>query len=123
MDAAEAVIRANSWRENQKTRPQPDTARAVAIALADRVLQLEEQLRLVRRMALGRQVLIARGNADRGSETGPGFGRRVPAVIEEVLVGDWQVRCKLLVDDPHGVGGPCRAGDSGFWSASQIIID
>lgn len=68
-------------------------------------------------------MLIERGNPDRGPETGPGFGRRVPAEIEEALIGDWQVRCKSLTDDPNAVGAPCLAGDSGLWSVSQIIIE
>lgn len=52
------------------------------------------------------------------------LGRRVPAVIEEPMVGIGdQVQCKLLADDHDAVGAPNWAGDSGLWSASQIIID
>lgn len=123
MDVAEALARAESWRDNPRMRPQPDAAKAVGTTLAARVRQLEQQLSQVKRLAAGRQVLIERGNPDRGPDTGPGFGRRVPAIIEEALVGDWQVQCKLLVDDQDAVGSPCRAGDSGLWSVSQIVIE
>lgn len=40
MDAADALAREKSWRENPRMRPQPDAARAVAAALSDRVQQL-----------------------------------------------------------------------------------
>lgn len=123
MELAEALAREKSWRGNPQMRPQPSTARMVAATLVDRIQQLDQQLTQLQRLTMGRQVLIDRGNSSRGPETGPGFGRRVPAVIEEALVGDWQVRCKLLVDDPDAVGAPCRAGDSGLWSVSQIIIE
>jgi len=120
MDTAEALDRAESWRKNPQMRPTPAVAIAVSTTLAVRVQQLEQRLRL----AVGREVLIARGNPNRGPETGPGFGRRVPAVIEEALegLGD-QVRCKLLTDDPDAVGTPNQAGDSGLWALSQIIIE
>lgn len=123
MDVSEALAREKSWRENPRMRPLSETSRAIAASLADRVRQLEQQLCQVKRLVVGRQVQIDRGNPGRGPETGPGFGRRVPAVIEEALVGDWQVRCRLLADDPNAVGSPCRAGDSGLWSVSQIIIE
>lgn len=123
MDTAEALARAESWRKKPRTRPTPDVAIAVSTALAARVRQLEQHLRL----AVGREVLIARGNPNRGPETGPGFGRRVPAVIEEAAeaaigLGD-QVRCRLLVDDPGADGAPNQAGDSGLWALSQIIVE
>lgn len=116
----EAMARAESWRKNPRTRPTPAVAIAVSTALAARVQQLEQYLRL----AVGREVLIERGSPGRGPETGPGFGRRVPAVIEEapVGIGD-QVRCKLLRDDPDAVCSPTKAGESGIWALSQIIID
>lgn len=123
MDATAALAREESWREHPQVRPRPDTAKAVAAALASRVRQLERQMNAMQRLLVGRRVLIERGNPGRGPETGPGFGRRVSAVIEEVPVGDWEVRCRLLVDDPDAVGAPCRAGDSGFWSVSQIIVE
>lgn len=123
MDIIEALIREKSWRENPRSRPQPDVAKAVAALLADRVYQLEKQLSQAKRLAVGRQVLIERGNTARGPETGAGFGRRVPAVIEEALIGDWQVRCRLLVEDPDAVVAPNRVGDSGLWSISQIVIE
>lgn len=123
MDVAEALARAESWRENPRMRPQPDAAKLVGTTLAARVRQLEQQLSQVKRLAAGRQVLIERGNPNRGPGTGPGFGRRVPAIIEEALVGDVQVRCKLLVDDQDAVAAPCMTGDSGLWSVSQIVIE
>ena len=120
MDTAEALARAESWRMNPRMRPTPVVAIAVATALANRVQQLEQRLRL----AEGREVLIERGNPNRGPETGPGFGRRVPAVIEEAAVGNGcQVRCKLLADDPDAVGAPNQVGDSGLWALSQVIIE
>lgn len=120
MDATEALARTEAWRMNPRMRPTPAVAIAVATALANRVQQLEQRLRLVE----GREVLIERGNPRRGPETGPGFGRRVPAVIEDAVAGNgYDVRCKLLADDPDAVGAPNRAGDSGLWSVSQIIIE
>lgn len=120
MDTSEALKRAESWRNNPRMRPSPPVAIAVATALASHVRQLEQRLRLIK----GREVLIERGNPNRGPDTGPGFGRRVPAVIEEPMVGIGdQVQCKLLADDPDAVGAPNRAGDSGLWSVSQIIIN
>lgn len=123
MHINEALERTKSWRENPQTRPQPDTARAVAASLADHLQHLEQQLAMMQRLVVGRQVLIERGNAARGPDTGPGFGRKIPAVIEEAPVGEWQVRCKLLADDPDAVGSPCRLGESGLWSASQIVVE
>ena len=120
MDAAEALAKAESWRKNPRMRPIPAVAIDVATTLAARVQQLEHHLRL----AVGRKVLIERGNPKRGPETGPGFGRRVPAVIEEAIIGNGgQVRCKLLADDPDAVGSPNKAGESGVWAMSQIGIE
>lgn len=119
MNIAEALDRAEAWRKNPRLRPTTDVAISVSTALAARVHQLEQRLRL----AVGCEVLIERGNPDRGPETGPGFGRRVPAVIEEAVVGIGdQVRCRLLMDDPDAVGSPNRAGDSGVWALSQIVL-
>lgn len=123
MDLKEAMSRADAWRSNPRTRPTPDAARGVAATLADRVTLLEGQLALAQRLTAGRQVSILRGNPDRGPETGPGFGRKVPAVIVDAAVGSYQVQCRLLADDPDAVGAPCRAGDIGLWSASQIIVE
>lgn len=123
MNADQALMHEESWRENPRIRPQPKTAQAVASALADRIRQLEDQVAFMQRMMVGRKVLILRGNPHRGPETGPGFGRKIPAVIEDVPVGHWQIRCRLLVDDPDAVGSPCHAGESGLWAASQIAID
>lgn len=118
----DALAKVSAWRDNPRMRPQPEAVRAVAGVLADRVVQLEQQLARVKRLAEGREVLILRGNPDRGPETGPGFGRHVPAIIEDALVEDWGVVCRLLCDDPGAVGAPCNKGDSGHWSASQIVI-
>lgn len=123
MQLGEALAREKSWRENPNMRPQPSTAKAVATVLANRVQELEHQLALAQRLAIGRKVLILRGNPGRGPETGPGFGRKVPAVIQEVPAGTWQVRCQLLEDDPDAVGSPSRAGESGLWAISQIVED
>lgn len=123
MDVTEALAREASWRQNPQLRPQAETARAVAAALADRVKELEEQLIRTQRLAVGRQVIIHRGNPGRGTETGPGFGRKVPAVIVDPAVGPHQVRCQLLNDDPDAVGAPNRAGDVGLWCASQIATE
>lgn len=123
MEITEALARAESWCGNSRLRPQSDIAKAVGITLAARVQQLEQQLSQLKRFAAGRQVLIERGNPGRGPDTGPGFGRRVPATIEDPLVGDWQVRCKLLVCDLDAVAAPSQAGDSGLWSVSQIITE
>ena len=120
MNTDEALSREKSWSENPRMRPQPGVARAVAYTFANRVRQLEAQLEQLQRLVVGRQILIERGNPNRGPGTGQGFGRRVPAVIEEVMDA-WQVRCKLLSDDPDAVSAPSRAGDSGLWSVSQII--
>jgi hypothetical protein len=122
MEIAEAMVREKSWRESPKIRPAPNVAKMVAATLATRVQQLEEQLAAMQRLVVGRQVLIRRGNPDRGPETGPGFGRQIAAVIEEAPVGTSQVRCKLLVNDPDSVGGPSQAGESGLWSISQIVF-
>lgn len=120
MDTAEALDRAESWRKNPRIRPTAEVARQVATTLAARVQQIEKRLRL----SVGREVLIERGNPNRGPETAAGFGRRVPAVIEEAVIGIGdQVRCKLLTDDPNAVSAPNRAGESGLWSLSQIIIE
>lgn len=123
MDVTEALAREKAWRENPQTRPHPSTGRAVATALARQVEALERDRSTLQRLLIGRKVMLERGNPDRGPETGPGFGRRVPVVIEEVPVGDWQVRCRLLEDDPGAVGAPNRAGDSGLWSVSQVCVD
>lgn len=121
MEVSEALAREKAWRESPQSRPQPGVAKSVAAALADSVRQLEDQLVLAQRLAVGRHIQILRGNPGRGQETGPGFGRKIPAVIEEVF-GVGQVRCKLLADDPNAVGAPCLAGESGWWSVSQIIL-
>lgn len=121
MDIAEALAREESWRSNARIRVQPSTARAVASVLASRVHELEAQVTLLQRLTVGVRVMIHRGNPDRGPETGPGFGRKIPAVIEAAPIGCWQVQCRLLVDDPGAVGLPNRAGDSGLWSVSQIV--
>lgn len=123
MDINEAMARAAHWRANPRTRPLSYTARIIVGTLAVRIAQLEEQLEIAKRLAASRQVLIFRGNPDRGPETGRGFGRKVPAVIVDAAPGANQVQCRLLVDDPGAVGAPCRAGDVGLWSVSQIIIE
>ncbi len=123
MNATEALAREQLWRENPQIRPQPKTAQAVATVLAERVRQLESQMALMQRLVVGRQVLVHRGNPGRGPETGSGFGRKIPAIIEEAPVGVLQIRCRLLVDDPDAVVSPCLAGESGLWSASQIVVD
>lgn len=120
MDITDALAREESWRRNTAIRMQPSAAREVSAALADRVRELEQQVALLQRLAVGTRVFIHRGNPDRGPETGPGFGRKIPAVIEAAPVGVFQVQCRLLVDDPDAVGSPNRAGESGFWSISQI---
>ncbi len=120
MDITEALAREASWRESAGIRMQQHTARAVASALADRVRELQSHVALMQRLVVGTRVMIHRGNPDRGPETGPGFGRKIPAVLESVSAGNSQVRCRLLVDDPDAIGVPNRAGDSGFWSVSQI---
>lgn len=123
MDVSEALAREQSWRESPQTRPQPAAAKAVAATLANQVRLLEQQLGNVQRLAVGRQVLILRGNPNRGPETGPGFGRRVPAVIVETADDAHQVRCQLLADDPDAVAAPCRAGEVGLWSISQVVVE
>lgn len=123
MDLEEAMAREKSWREHPNMRPQPLIARAVAAALVDRITDLEHQLSIAKRLCIGRRVMILRGNPCRGPETGPGFGRMVPAVIQDVPAGTWQVRCRLLEDDPDAVGSPSLAGESGLWSISQIVVN
>lgn len=63
-------------------------------------------------------VEIERGNPERGPGTGAGFGRRVPALL--LRCEGRQVLCRLVQDDPHGVAEPSRAGQEGWWEASQI---
>lgn len=121
MDTTEALAREELWRCNTGIRMQPSTAREVASALANRIRELEAQVALLQRLVVGARILINRGNPDRGPETGPGFGRKIPAVIEAAPIGLWDVQCRLLVDDPGAVGPPNREGDSGLWSISQIV--
>ena len=123
MELKEALARAESWRSNPGIRPLPKTARDVAATLAGQIALLEAQLVRARRLAAGRKVLILRGNPARGPETGPGFGRKVPAVILDAAHGLHQVECRLLADDPDAVGSPCRTEDIGLWSASQILVE
>jgi len=122
MEVTDALAIEKSWRKNPQSRPLPGRSKAVAAALVNHVQQLEEQLQRARKLAVGRQIQIRRGNPDRGPETGPGFGRTIPVVIVEVPTEAHQVRCELLVDDLDAVGAPCRAGDSGLWSISQIVL-
>jgi hypothetical protein len=123
MDTVEALEREKLWRSNPRARPDPSTARAVAAALADQIKCLEDRLTLMQSLVVGRHILIHRGNPSRGPESGPGFSRKVTAIIEDVPAGSGQVRCRLLEDDPHAIGAPCRAGESGLWAASQIVVD
>lgn len=123
MDLSEAIARANAWSSNPRARPTPQAARDVAAVLADHVMLLEEQLTTARRLASGREVFLLRGNPNRGPDTGSGFGRKVPALIVDAAVNRHQVCCRLLIDDPAAVGKPCRAGDEGWWSASQVVTE
>lgn len=67
------------------------------------------------------EVLILRGNPDRGPETGPGFGRKVRAqFLNDFDSRQIGVKCRLLEDDPHGIGKPDKAGEEGWWEISQI---
>lgn len=122
MDVKLAIEQAESWRTNPRTRPTPETTRAVVSVLVDRIKRLEEMLATTQRLAVGRQVILLRGNMDRGPETGAGFGRKVPAVLLDATSFPNQLLCRLLVDDPNAVGAPCRAGDEGLWSASQVVL-
>lgn len=70
-------------------------------------------------MRIGEEVILIRGNAWRGPESGPGFGREVKA---RYLGSDGEVvECMLLEDDPHAVTAPIKAGEIGWWHGRSFI--
>ena len=67
-------------------------------------------------------VHLLRGNPNRGAETGPGYGRLVPALfLREFDQAGFNVKCRLLADDPDAVGKPNVAGEEEWWSVSQLV--
>lgn len=121
MDSKEAIARAVSWRDNPRSRPQPEMARTVAGALVNRIEVLEKELSVARTFAIGQTVIINRGNPNRGPESGPSYGRDVKAVI--IGFGEcWhEIRCRLAQDDPDAVP-PSSEGAEGFWSVTQVRL-
>ncbi|KLR57425.1 hypothetical protein [Diaphorobacter sp. J5-51] len=88
--------------------------------------QLQERLAkvdaLLTQGAEPRQVLLARGNPNRGPESGTGHGRWVPVQFLGFAQPEgMQVKCQLLEDDPWAVGAPDKAGDIGLWSMSAVV--
>ena len=66
-------------------------------------------------------VRILRGSPTRAAETGPGYGRLVPALfLRELDQTGHNVKCRLLADDPGSVGKPDNAGEEGWWCITQI---
>lgn len=89
--------------------------------------KLRERLSKVEKILMGppsepREILILRGNPDRGADTGPGYGRLVPALfLREFDQTGHNVKCRLLADDTAAVGSPNNAGEEGWWCVSQVV--
>lgn len=121
MDTKEAIARSQNWENNPRSRPDPTVARVVATTLLERIAELEASLAIAQRLSVGRVVEVQRGNPSRGPESGPGFGRSVPAVLIGFHEPN-QVECRLLADDLHAVSAPRLAGEVGHWGANEVRV-
>jgi hypothetical protein len=95
-----------------------------AKAMTDARERLAKVHALLEAGAAPQEVLLERGNPQRGPESGTGHGRWVRVRLLGLLEaenGGMQCRCQLLEDDPWACGAPDKAGDIGLWSTSSIV--
>lgn len=115
-----AVEHYERWLSNETEEKYRTEAMATLPDLRERLSKVEKIL--MGRPSEPREVRILRGNPSRGAETGPGYGRLVPAMfLREFDQTGHNIKCRLLANDPNAVGKPNAVGEEGWWSVSQMV--